>query len=101
MRRMLLLLVFTGCAGSSDEPSNSINLESMPYTLQPGEEKYFCYTTHLPADRDVAITKLTPTYGVGTHHILVSQTISPEPEGFSECNVLIRTTWIPLYAGGL
>lgn len=100
MRAPLLLLVLVGCTSSSDS-SEHVDLVSTPYTLQPGEEKYFCYTTRLPADRDVVITKITPTYGVGTHHILFSQTIATEPEGFSECNVLIRTTWVPLYAGGL
>jgi hypothetical protein len=101
MRKILLLSVVLAACASDDGPANHIDLESTPYTLQPGEEKYFCYTIRLPADRDVAITKLTPTYGQGTHHILFSQTLTPEPEGFSDCNVLIRTTWVPLYAGGL
>ena len=101
MRTPLLLLLLVGCTSSSEEASEHVDLVSTPYTLQPGEEKYFCYTMRLPADRDVAITKITPKYGVGTHHILFSQTIATEPEGFSECNVLIRTTWVPLYAGGL
>jgi hypothetical protein len=102
MRNSLLLVVLlSGCTSSSEEAGDHVDLVSVPYTLQPGEEKYFCYTTRLPADRAVAITKITPKYGVGTHHILASQTIATEPEGFSECNVLIRTTWIPLYTGGL
>ena len=102
MRNSLLLVVLlSGCASSSEETSDHVDLVSTPYTLQPGEEKYFCYTMRLPADRDVAMTKFTPKYGKGTHHILASQTIATEPEGFSECNVLIRTTWIPLYTGGL
>ena len=97
-RELLLLVVLVGCTSSDDGPH--VDLQSTPYTLQPGEEKYFCYAMNLPADRDIAITKLTPTYGAGTHHILFSQTIAHEPDGFSECNVLIRTTWVPLYAGG-
>lgn len=101
MRTSLLLVVLLGCTSPSDETSQHVDLVSAPYTLQPGEEKYFCYTMRLPADRDVAITKMTPKYGAGTHHILAVQTIATEPEGFSECNVLIRTTWIPLYTGGL
>lgn len=96
---LLLLVVLFGCA--SEDDGQHIDIVSTPYTLQPGEEKYFCYTVNLPADRDIALTKLTPTYGEATHHILVAQTIIPEPEGFSECNVLIRTSWIPLYGGGL
>jgi hypothetical protein len=101
MRNYLLLLVLVGCTSSSDESENTLDLKSSPYTLQPGEEKYFCYTARLPKDRDVAIKRITPTYGKGTHHILTVQTIAPEPEGFSECPVLIRQTWIPLYTGGL
>jgi len=109
MREALLALPLLGCMSSSSspppppdpDPTSHVDLVSDPYTVQPGEEKYFCYTMHLPDDLDVAITKLTPTYGAATHHILVAQTIAPEPEGFSECNVLIRTTWIPLYGGGL
>jgi hypothetical protein len=98
MRNALLTLVLVGCATTPETPH--IDLVSEAYTLQPGEEKYFCYTMHLPADQDIAITKFTPTYGLGTHHILFSQTIATEPEGFSECPVLIRSTWVPMYAGG-
>jgi hypothetical protein len=101
-RSLLLMVVLLGCGTSDDtDDGQHVDLVSTPYTLQPGEEKYFCYTMRLPADRDVVLTKLTPTYGEATHHILIAQTIAPEPEGFSECNVLIRTTWIPLYGGGL
>lgn len=100
MRTSLLLVVLLGCSSSDDAGDDHVDLEAK-YTLQPGEEKYFCYTMRLPADRDVAITKVTPTYGVGTHHVLSAQTIATEPDGFSECNTLIRSTWIPLYTGGL
>jgi hypothetical protein len=93
------MVVLVGC--TSEDDGNHVDLVSTAYTLQPGDEKYFCYAMNLPKDRDIVITKLTPTYGEATHHILFSQTIAPEPDGFSDCNVLIRTTWIPLYAGGL
>jgi hypothetical protein len=85
-------------AATPDVPH--IDFQSQTYTLQPGEEKYYCYTMRMPADRDVAIRRLVPTYGAGTHHILFSQAIATEPDGFSECNVLSRDTWLPLYAGG-
>jgi hypothetical protein len=92
-----LSLVLAACASTPDTPH--LDFASDTYTLQPGEEKYFCYTTNLPADRDVVITKLTPTYGDGTHHILVSQAAVAEPT-FSECPVLSKTTWVPVYGGG-
>jgi hypothetical protein len=103
MRNALLCLVLLsacGTDGDQDDP-NVVNMVSQRYTLQPGEEKYFCYTMRLPADRDVAIKKVTPTYGEGTHHILFAQTIATEPDGFSECSVLFKQTWLPLYTGGL
>jgi hypothetical protein len=89
----------TACTSSSDSATSHIDFVSDTYVLQPGEEKYFCYATNLPADRDIALVKLTPTYGPGTHHILVSQTLAPEPT-FSECPVLSKMTWAPIYAGG-
>jgi hypothetical protein len=68
--------------------------------LQPGDEKYFCYTMNMPADQDLVVTRLVPTYGAATHHLLFSQALAPEPDGFSECPVLSKDTWIPMYAGG-
>jgi hypothetical protein len=100
MRIALLCVLFAACTSSPAEDKNSTTLDAH-YKLQPGDEKYFCYTTTLPMDRDIAIVKMTPTYGISTHHILVAQTITPEPDGFSECPVLIKETWIPLYTGGL
>ena len=94
----LLFVIFVGCASAPD--ISHFDFASDTYTLQPGDEKYFCYTANLPADRDIAITKFTPTYGEGMHHILFSLAAAPEPAGFSECPVLTRSTWIPLYAGG-
>lgn len=99
-----LLLALVGCTSTPDTPDTSntphLDFVSGDYTLQPGDEKYFCYTTNLPADQDIAITKLIPTYGQGTHHILFSQALAPEPEGFSECPVLSRSSWVVMYAGG-
>jgi hypothetical protein len=95
----ILLLAVAACESTTD--AQHIDFDSQKYTLQPGEEKYLCYTMNLPDDRDIVITKLTPTYGLGTHHILFSQAVAPEPEGVSECPVLARQTWVPLYAGGV
>jgi hypothetical protein len=94
----LAVFALVGCASTPDTPH--LDFFTDTYTLQPGDEKYFCYTTNLPADREIAIIRLTPTYGAGTHHILFSQAVAPEPVGFSECPVLSKTTWVPMYAGG-
>jgi hypothetical protein len=100
-----LCLVIAACGSSKEEStttaSNEIKFKTLPYTLKPGDEKYFCYTMNLPSDRETVITELTPTYGKATHHFGMYYTIAAEPEGFSECPVLVRETWIPLYGGGV
>lgn len=88
-------------SSSSDggaSPVDALHMASSAYTLQPGDEKYYCYATTLA--EDMVFNGFAPTYGKGTHHILLAQAIAAEPEGFSECNVLFRNTWVPLFLGG-
>jgi hypothetical protein len=102
----LALLALSGlsCSSKSSDASaaaaaDTITMASTtPYTLQPGDEKYFCYATTL--QEDMVFNGFAPTYGKGTHHILLAEAIAAEPEGFAECNVLFKTTWIPLFVGG-
>ncbi len=99
----LLALPTVSCSSSSSSPGTTgpgpvITLASTPYTLAPGDEKYFCYTKTL--DVDTVLTGFTPNYGEAAHHILLAQTLEPEKDGFSECNVLFKTTWVPLFVGG-
>ncbi|TAK27988.1 MAG: hypothetical protein EPO40_14930 [Myxococcaceae bacterium] len=81
--------------------ANTWTIASGEYTLAPGEERYLCTTATLPADRETVITAMTPTYGTGTHHIFFAQTLAPEDAGTFECRTLFRTTWAPLYLGGV
>jgi hypothetical protein len=81
-------------------PTNVIDFSSEPVTLQPGEEKYLCFAGNLPEDRDVLIKEISGTYGPGTHHVFFAWTLAPEPEGMTECDILFKTTWIPIYLGG-
>ena len=106
LRTLLLLVALcaVSCSSSSggsaaSAEGGSITLTSQPYTLQAGQEKFYCYTMTLQSD--VVVTGFTPTYGKGTHHILFAQTLALEPEGFSDCNVLFKTTWAPLFLGGI
>ena len=100
---MLCTLLFAWACGGSPKADPAPEAPALTldgdYTLQPGQENYLCYTMNLPSD-DIVLTKIVPTYGIGTHHILLAQTIAPEPKGKSECKVLFKTTWVPLYAGG-
>ncbi|MGZ3422515.1 MAG: monooxygenase [Polyangiales bacterium] len=85
-------------SGTAAPTTAEVKFTTLPYTLKPGDEKYFCYTMNL--DADAIVTELTPTYGKATHHFGLYYTIADEPAGFSECPLLIKTTWVPLYGGG-
>lgn len=104
---MLLGVCLPGCGSSDDgdEPAptfdpNLITIESGAYHLEPGDEKYLCYTMNLP-DRDLSIYEIAPVYGKGVHHTVFSWALVPEKEVEFECPVLFKMTWIPLYAGGV
>jgi hypothetical protein len=104
---MIASFWFFGCGSSEDsaEPEpmpdpNLITIESGTYHLEPGDEKYLCYTANLP-DRDLSIYEIVPKYGKGVHHTVFSWTLVPETEPEFECPVLFKMTWIPLYAGGV
>lgn len=96
------MAVACGSKDSAPAPAGPGKLrhETKSYTLQPGEEKYFCYTMTLPADHETLVTEFAPEYGRAVHHFSYYYTIAPEPDGYSECPVLIKTTWVPLFEGG-
>jgi copper type II ascorbate-dependent monooxygenase-like protein len=80
-------------------PADGQQLATLPYTVNPGEEKYFCYTFHSPKDPR-GIIAVQPIEGTIVHHMVLFHTLVPEKEGFSECPVLIKQTWLPIWAGG-
>ncbi|MFO0751092.1 MAG: hypothetical protein U1F43_36270 [Myxococcota bacterium] len=77
-------------------PEPGQQLASLPYTLEGGDERYFCYTFTSP-DEAVGITHVQNLAGKLVHHVVVFQSLVPEPEGFSECNVLFKPTWVPIW----
>ena len=95
------LLLALGSCVAAPLPPPGLALSSLDYTLAPGEERYFCYAMTLPLDEETVITAYRPEYGAGTHHIFFGYTLDPEPEPFSECPVLSRNTWVPLFLGGV
>lgn len=104
----LAMVVMTGCGGSdeaggsvSETDPNVIALKTNTYTLEPGQEKYMCYTMNLPEDRNISVYEIAPVYGKGVHHTFFAWTLIPEEEAEFECPVLFETTWIPLYLGGV
>ena len=107
MRRLIFAsLCLAACSGSSQmmpppdnfpPPQNGIQIQA-PYAVDPHSENYFCYATTVSSD--VGVIELDVDAGTIVHHLLVAQTISPEPDGMSVCPSLIKQTWIPLYGGG-
>ena len=84
-----------------DDP-NVLELETGEYELAPGEETYLCYTFDVPEEGIRPVVSIEPDYGRGVHHVFFAYTILPEtaPSG-SECSVLFKTSWIPMYLGGV
>ena len=102
---VLLFSALPAC--SEDEPvqvsvaSHEVTFSSNPVTLESGQEKYLCFAGNLPSDREIVVREITADYGPGTHHVFFGWTLAPEPDGTSECPVLFKTTWIPIYLGGV
>lgn len=81
-------------------PANGQQLTTLEYTLQPGEEKYLCYTFYAPNERDVGIVEVQPIDGQLVHHKLLVVTTAKEPDEPFECPELIKLTWQPVWAAG-
>ncbi len=100
-----LLLTPWGCgtSGEGDDDSSSLGpdeilFETESYTVQPGEEKYLCTTMRM--DEATYIDRFIYSAPEGVHHLVMVQTLYPEPEGASECNVLFKDTWLPIFSAG-
>jgi hypothetical protein len=113
---VLVLVVSTVACSSSSSPqqqqmmmqppppptSSEVDIVTSDYTVQPGQEiRYSCFTMRLPADADTYITQVEPVYGKATHHLAVYYTLADEPDGSFDCSSLFKTTWIPIYGGGV
>ena len=68
------------------------------FTLQPGQERFVCYTQTLTEDTvvDGYTTRANPL----VHHVVFAKTNGTEPEGSSDCDVLFRFVWEPLFLSG-
>ena len=100
---LAMALLIGACAADVPAPMAAIDGQHLiagDYTLQPGDEKYLCYTFFSPSERAVAITEVAATSGLGTHHIAVFQTIRFEDRDAFECPEFVRLDWQPIWAGG-
>jgi hypothetical protein len=65
------------------------------FTLQPGEERFICYAKDLAEDAVIDAYQWSSRAAV--HHVVLARTMAREPDGASECDVLFRPTWSPLF----
>jgi len=98
------LLVGALGACSSDNGSepktdpNTFRYVTDEFTVDAYEEQYLCYAQTLEEDLEVDRFDYSPAPVI--HHALVSRTLAPEPEGLSECNIIYKTNWLPMFAAG-
>lgn len=108
MKRLAFLAVAMLAACTTDNgttplspppPPNGQQLATTAYTLQPGQEKYYCWTFRSPSEAE-AITKVEPISGKLVHHLVLFSTTQAEPDGFFECPQLVKLNWRPIWAEG-
>jgi Copper type II ascorbate-dependent monooxygenase, C-terminal domain len=108
-RFLFLLALGAGACGATDEappsldpgpPSGGQQLAMSTYDLAPGAEVYMCFQFYSP-DEPVAITKVQSISGPGIHHLVIYQASGEnEPDAPHECNVVIKNSWLPIWASG-
>lgn len=98
-------------AGAAADPATEANAEpglhrengalvfrTEPITIDAGEERYVCWALSTEEALNVQAVEFAGASGV--HHLTFAQTVVPEPEGISECEVLLKQTWRPLFSAG-
>jgi hypothetical protein len=68
------------------------------FTLAPGQERFVCYTQTL--QEDIVIDGYAQSAKPFLHHVVFAKTTGTEPEGSSECDVLFRFVWEPIFLAG-
>jgi hypothetical protein len=88
---LLSLALASTLAACSDAPESTvgetITIDTPSFTLQPGDEKFYCYYTTLPNAEATGIHRMASSMTPGSHHMIVFKTRTPQmPDGtFAEC----------------
>jgi hypothetical protein len=56
------------------------------FEVQPGEERYYCYTLPIPADADFYLERVEQRFSLGAHHMLISTAETQFEEGHGPCS---------------
>jgi hypothetical protein len=83
---LFLLLAVTAC-GDESVTGETFTIDTPSFTLQPGEEKFYCYYTTLPTTEATGIYRMASSMPAGSHHMIVFKTrTAQQPDGtFAEC----------------
>lgn len=88
MRTAALSLILAVTACSDDSASGeTLTIDTPSFTLQPGEEKFYCYYTTLPTTEATGIYRMASSMPSGSHHMIVYKTrTAQQPDGtLMEC----------------
>jgi len=102
------MLVTLACSGGRDEEPHASPgtgliatetgwvFRSGDFTLGPGEERSVCWAADVPVD--LSIKRFSITNKPSFHHFLLSSADeATEPDGASDCDVLFRVGWKPMF----
>jgi hypothetical protein len=96
----LTSLVVAGCSTPEDSTpaATTFTFTTDEVVVPAGAEKYLCYAKTL--DRDLVVDRFSFKQTAAVHHLLLAKNTVPDPEGLSECDVLFKASWIPLFGAG-
>jgi hypothetical protein len=88
----------TRTESSLKREGSQLLLSSATFTVPAGEERYVCWT--FETDDAVKVQKFGIQGTSAVHHVMLSQTRSPEPTGERECALLFNPNWTPVFSTG-
>lgn len=83
---------------ATDAGGTGIVFQSGEFAVDPGAEKYVCYTKTLTGD--TYVDRFESSANANVHHMVLVRTLAPESDAPFECPTFFKTTWIPLFAKG-
>ena len=85
-------------ADSFLDPAEWYSFYAGPFTIPPGEERFYCFSHTL--EEELTIDELRLQSDPVVHHVIYSKTTSPDPDGFFECDILFQNNWVPIFVAG-
>jgi hypothetical protein len=83
------------------EPGEGVDafvFDTGTFSVNPADESYQCFTHTL--DRDLSVDRIWYEGRATVHHLVLVQTLVPEPEAPFQCDTFFKPTWLPLFANG-